>query len=110
VTTASVRFGSGAIGSFATTSLLPAAHLVGLETVSEGLALTLEVLDHRLTIWRGSEQAILRPQTVFETPYVAQDRAFIDAVQGKQNRIRSTYADALLTHRATMAATRLAAR
>jgi predicted dehydrogenase len=108
VTSASVRFASGAIGSMATTSLLPAAHRVGLETVSEGMALTLEVLEHRLTVWRGPESTIVRPPTTFETPYIAQNRAFIDAVQGKQNRIRSSYQDALLTHRATMAATRLA--
>jgi hypothetical protein len=37
-----------------------------------------------------------------------QNRAFIDAVQGKPNRIRSSYDDALLTHHLTIAATRLA--
>jgi myo-inositol 2-dehydrogenase/D-chiro-inositol 1-dehydrogenase len=110
VTSAAVRFASGAIGSVATTSLLPAAHRVGLEAICDGVALTLEVLDHRLTIWRGSESTILRPPTSFETPYAAQNRAFIDAVQGKPNRIRSPYEDALRTHRATMAATRLASR
>lgn len=107
VTATSVRFESGAIGSFATTSLLPAAHRVGLETVSEDLALTLEILNHRLTISGKGEPTTVKTPTVFETPYVAQNRAFIDAVQGKPNLIRSSYADALLTHRATMAATRL---
>jgi hypothetical protein len=37
-----------------------------------------------------------------------QNRAFIDAVQGKPNRIRSSYDDALLTHLVTLGASRLA--
>jgi myo-inositol 2-dehydrogenase / D-chiro-inositol 1-dehydrogenase len=50
----------------------------------------------------------LAPASTFDTPYQLANRAFIDAVQGKPNRIRSTYADALLTHHVTLAATRLA--
>jgi predicted dehydrogenase len=37
-------------------------------------------------------------------PFVREDRAFIDAVQGKENRIRAPYAEALKTHRITTAA------
>jgi len=108
VTATSVRFASGAIGSFSTTSLLAAAHRVELETVSDGMALTLQVLDHRLVVRQGTETITLAPPSVFDTPYELQNRAFIDAVQGKPNRIRSSYDDALLTHRLTLAATRLA--
>jgi predicted dehydrogenase len=108
VTETSVRFASGAIGTFATSSLLRGPHHVGLETVSDGMVLTLEVLDHRLVVRRGGETMTLAPASTFDTPYQLQDRAFIDAVQGKPNQIRSTYADALLTHRVTLAATRLA--
>jgi hypothetical protein len=46
--------------------------------------------------------------SVFDTPYELQNRAFIDAVQGKPNRIRSSYDDALLTHLVTLGASRLA--
>lgn len=108
VTETSVRFASGAIGSFTTTSLLPGPHHVGLETVSDGMAMTLQVLDHRLVVRRGGETMTLAPASTFDTPYRLANRAFIDAVQGKSNRIRSTYADALLTHHLTLAATRLA--
>ena len=108
VTETSVRFASGAIGSFSTTSLLPGPHRVELETISDGMALTLAVLDHRLVVRRGAEAVTLAPPSEFDTPYERQDRAFIDAVQGKPNRIRSPYQDALLTHNLTLAASRLA--
>jgi predicted dehydrogenase len=32
-------------------------------------------------------------------PFIREDRNFIDAVQGKPNRIRVPYTEALLTHR-----------
>jgi predicted dehydrogenase len=108
VTETSVRFDSGAVGTFATSSLLPGPHHVGLEIVSDGMAMTLEVLDHRLVVRRSGETMALAPASTFDTPYQLANRAFIDAVQGKPNRIRSTYADALLTHHVTLAATRLA--
>ena len=108
ITQTSVRFASGAVGSFSTTSLLGAAHRVELETVSDGMALTLAVLDHRLVVRLGTETTTFAPPSEFDTPYQAQNRAFIDAVQGKPNRIRSTYDDALLTHHLTLAASRLA--
>jgi predicted dehydrogenase len=109
VTQTSVRFASGALGSFSTTSLLPGPHRVGLDIVSDGMALTLDVLDHRLTVRLGKETMTLASHSGFEMPYQLQNRAFIDAVQGKPNRIRSPYDDALLTHRLTLAASRLAA-
>jgi predicted dehydrogenase len=108
VTETSVRFTSGAVGTFATSSLLPEPYHVGLETVSDGMVMTLEVLDHRLVVRRGGETMTLAPASTFDTPYQLQNRAFIDAVQGKPNLIRSSYADALLTHHVTLAATRLA--
>jgi predicted dehydrogenase len=108
VTQTSIRFASGAVGAISTTCLLDTAHRVEIEAISEHTALTLEVLDARLSVRRGSEIVIHRPASTFETPYERQNRAFVDAVQGKPNRIRSSYADALLTHRATLAASRLA--
>jgi predicted dehydrogenase len=108
VTQTSLLFASGAIGSIETTCLLDGPHGVGLETVSDGLGLTLEVLEHRLVIRYGSQTTVFQPPSTFDTPYQHQDRAFIDAVQGKPNRIRSPYDDALLTHRLTLAASRLA--
>ena len=41
-------------------------------------------------------------------PFVREDRDFIDAVQGKANKIRASYRDALETHRVTTAASRSA--
>jgi predicted dehydrogenase len=108
VTETSVRFASGAIGSFSTTSLLAGPHRVGLDIVSDGLGLTLEILEPRLVVQLGKETTTIAPPSQFETPYRLQDRAFIDAVQGKPNRIRSPYDDALLTHHVTLAASRLA--
>ncbi len=109
VTDTSVRFATGAIGSFATTSLLAGPLRVGLDIVADGLGLTLEVLEHRLAVRIGAETTTLAPPSNFDTPYELQNRAFIDAVQGKPNRIRSPYDDALLTHHVTLAASRLAA-
>jgi predicted dehydrogenase len=108
VTETSVRFASGAIGSFSTTSLLDGPHRVELDMVSDGLALTLEVLNARLVVRLGTETTTLAPPSEFDTPYELQNRAFIDAVQGKPNRIRSSYDDALLTHHLTLSASRLA--
>lgn len=108
VTETSVRFASGAIGSFSTTSLLAGPHRVELDMVSDGLALTLEVLNARLVVRLGIETTTLAPPSEFDTPYELQNRAFIDAVQGKPNRIRSSYDDALLTHHLTLSASRLA--
>jgi predicted dehydrogenase len=108
VTQTSLRFASGAIGSISTTCLLDGGQKVGLETVSDGMAMALEILDPRLVVQLGPETTTYRPRSSFDTPYERQDRAFIDAVRGKPNRIRSPYDDALLTHRLTMAASRLA--
>ena len=108
VTETSVRFASGAIGSFSTTSLLASTHRVELDMISDGMALTLEVLNHRLVVRLGTETTTLAPPSEFDTPYQLQNRAFIDAVQGKPNRIRSPYDDSLLTHHLTLAASRLA--
>jgi myo-inositol 2-dehydrogenase/D-chiro-inositol 1-dehydrogenase len=108
VTETSVRFASGAIGSFSTTSLLAGPHRVELDMISDGMALTLQVLDHRLVVRLGTETTTLAPPSEFDTPYRLQNRAFIDAVQGKPSKIRSSYDDALLTHHLTISASRLA--
>ncbi len=41
-------------------------------------------------------------------PFMREDRAFIDAVQGKPNRIRAPYAEALKTFELTYVATQSA--
>jgi predicted dehydrogenase len=108
VTETAVRFASGAIGSFSTTSLLATAHRVELETISDDMALTLGVLEHRLVVRLGEDVTTLASPSEPDEPYQQQNRAFIDAVQGKANRIRSSYDDALLTHHVTLGASRLA--
>ena len=60
VTETTVRFDSGAVGSFSTTSLLPGLHRAGLDIMSDGLALTLEVLDPRLIVREGTEPKTIK--------------------------------------------------
>jgi predicted dehydrogenase len=101
---AMLRFASGAIGSIASTCLLNWPHRIGLHLFCDGMAIELSEFDLMVDVGKG------RPlQRAEGDPFVREDRDFIDAVQGKPNRIRVPYAEALRTHRlATMAA--LAAR
>lgn len=98
-TAATVTFRSGAVGTFASTCLLNWTHRVGLHLFGEGLAV--EVGEHEVMIDVGQG----RPVTPAHLdPVVVEDRDFVDAVQGKENRVRVPYAEALKTHRLTLAA------
>ena len=100
-TAALVTFESGAVGTFASTCLLGWTHRVGLHLFGDALAV--EVGEHEVMMDVGQG----RPVTPGHLdPVVAEDRDFIDAVQGKQNRVRVPYAEALRTHRLTLAAQR----
>lgn len=97
VSAATVKFTSGGIGSFSSTHVLKASYRVGLHLFAENLALELSaasliVDDGRTrTEYRAEGDATQR-----------EDRAFLDAVRsGDTSRIKSTYADALRTHRVT---------
>ncbi|GMA15459.1 Gfo/Idh/MocA family oxidoreductase (plasmid) [Deinococcus metallilatus] len=103
VTAATLHFASGAIGTVASTCLLNWPHRIGLHLYAEGLALELSEFELMVDVGRG------RPvQRAEGDPFVREDRAFIDAVQGKPNVIRAPYAEALKTHRLTLAAARSA--
>jgi predicted dehydrogenase len=98
VTTATLRFCSGALGTLSTTCLLGWKQRVGLELVADGL--WLRVGEDGLEIREGGANPI--EEVVAADPAaarVAVDRAFIDAVRGIGDDVRVPYAEALRTHR-----------
>ncbi|RIK41854.1 MAG: hypothetical protein DCC55_10605 [Chloroflexi bacterium] len=98
-TAVTLRFASGAVGTMASTCLLNWPHRIGLHLFCEGMAIELSEFEIMIDVGRG------RPTRRAEgDPFVREDRAFIDAVQGKPNRIRASYGEALKTHRVTTAA------
>ncbi len=101
VTSATLHFASGAIGNMASTCLTHWPHRIGLHLFCDGLAIELTEFEIMIDVGRG------RPVRRAEgDPFLREDRAFVDAVQGKAADVRATYADALRTHRVTIAATR----
>ncbi len=103
VSTASLLFESGAVANFASTCLLNWNHRVALHLFGDGLAIELTDRDLMVDVGRG------RPVRGAEgDPVWREDRDFIDAVQGKENRIRCPYAEAVATHRLALAVVRSA--
>jgi predicted dehydrogenase len=102
-----LAFESGAIGSLATTRLLDRRHRAGLEAFSVGRSLALEVIPHRLVVAEGGRTTDIASAHDFLGPYRRQDRAFIDAILGRANDIRSPWDDALRTHLLALEASRL---
>lgn len=100
VTTAILRFQSGALGNISSTCLLGWTHRVGLHLFGEGLVIELSEHEIMIDIGQGRPVKPLQADPVF-----GEDRDFIDAVLGRENRIRVPYHEALLTHRLTVAAT-----
>lgn len=98
VSTASLRFASGAIGNLGSTCLLNWGHRVGLHLFGEGLAL--ELGEREIMVDVGAGRPVQHSQL---DPVWHEDRDFIDAVQGQANRIRCSYAEALKTHRVALA-------
>ena len=98
VTTATLRFLNGALGTLSTTCLLGWKQRAGLELVADGLWLS--VGEHGLAIREGGTNPV--EELVAADPAaarVAVDRAFIDAVRGIGDDVRVPYAEALQTHR-----------
>ena len=96
VSVATLDFAGGAVGTMASTCLLNWPHRIALHLFSEGMAIELTEFDMMVDVGRG------RPVEKAEgDPFVREDRDFIDAVQGKENKIRAPYAEALKTHRLT---------
>lgn len=98
MSTATLTFASGAIANFASTCLLNWNHRVGLHLFGEGLAVELTDRDVMIDLGRGRPVRGNRGDPVWH-----QDRDFIDAVQGKANRIRCPYPEALDTLRLAVA-------
>jgi len=98
VTTATLRFHSGALGTLSTTCLLGWKQRAGLELVAEGLWLS--VGEDGLTVRESGDEPF--QERVAADPAaarVAVDRTFVDAVRGIGNDVRVPYAEALRTHR-----------
>lgn len=105
-TAVSMRFAGGAVGTLAATCLLGWKHRAGLEVYADGLALSLsedcmEVRDgagdpHRRSVDPDAVKA-------------AADRAFVDAVLGRSDDVRTPYSEALRTHRLACAVAESAA-
>ena len=100
VSTASLRFASGAVANFASTCLLGWSHRVALHLFGDKLAI--ELTDRDLMVDTGRGRPV---RGNGGDPVWHEDRDFIDAVQGKENRIRCPYAEALATHRLALAVT-----
>jgi predicted dehydrogenase len=94
----SLRFESGAVGSVSSARVLPGRHRVGIQLVGDGYALELTeraIADHELSVTTVDGTVSERSR---QDPIAAEDRAFLDAVAGRGDDVRSPYADALLTH------------
>ena len=96
--TAALRFASGAIANLSATCLLRWSHRVGLHVFADGLAL--ELTDHDLMVDVGRGRPV---RSADGDPVWRQDRAFLDAVKGEENRIRAPYAEAVQTHLVALA-------
>ena len=103
VSVATLRFDSGALGTVSSTCLLPGPHRVGLHLFCEGLAV--EMSRENLVVDDGKRRRVYERQG---DPIAREDRDFVDAVRGVENRIRAPYAEALQTHRLAIAAARSA--
>ncbi|WP_220432150.1 glycosyltransferase [Falsirhodobacter xinxiangensis] len=103
-TTATLRFAGGAIANLSATCILRWNHRIGLHVFADALAL--EITDHDIMVDVGRGRPVRRAEG---DPVWRQDRDFIDAVQGRENRIRCPYAEALQTHRVALAISKSAA-
>ena len=101
--TATLRFASGAIANLSATCLLRWGHRIGLHVFADALAIELTDHDIMVDVGRG------RPTRGAEgDPVWREDRAFVDAVLGGENRIRTPYAEAVQTHLVALAVARSA--
>ncbi|SNS20396.1 Predicted dehydrogenase [Geodermatophilus saharensis] len=102
--TASLRFAGGALASFSTTCLAPRGYRIGLQVVAPGLGL--ELTEHELRIADADgERTVERAAD----PIEAEDAAFVAAVRGEGDDVRTPYAEALRTHRLAVAVAQAAA-
>jgi predicted dehydrogenase len=93
-TTSTVRFRSGAVGSFSSTCLLRGGYRMAVELFAPGLALRLTERDLLVVDADGERTVSPEVDAVLEA-----DREFIAAVRGEDADLRAPYDDALRTHR-----------
>lgn len=101
VSVATLCFETGAVGTIASTCLLNWHHRIGLHLFCS--AMVLEISEWEIMIDVGQGRPVTSAQG---DPFVHEDRDFVDAVQGKENRIRVPYREALRTHRLATSAER----
>ncbi|MET8526824.1 Gfo/Idh/MocA family oxidoreductase [Micromonospora sp. NPDC005172] len=99
VTTATLRFASGAVGTLSAACVLGWKHRAGLEILADGLALSLGEDGLLIRDSDGERHVPADP----EAARVAVDRAFVDAVRGVGDDVRVPYAEALNTQRLALA-------
>ena len=104
VCTAALRFSSGAVGSFSNSCLLPRAQRIGVELVAPGLGLWLT--EHQLVVTDADGERTVHRGV---DPFAAEDRAFVAAVRGEGDDVRTSYREALRTHRLAVAVATAAA-
>jgi predicted dehydrogenase/glycosyltransferase involved in cell wall biosynthesis/threonine dehydrogenase-like Zn-dependent dehydrogenase len=98
VTTASLTFETGVVANIASTCVLGWNHRVGLHIFADKLAIELTDREIMVDVGRG------RPVRGADgDPVWREDRDFIDAVRGGDNRIRCPYIEALASHRLALA-------
>jgi predicted dehydrogenase len=90
-----LRFANGAVGSLVATCLLRRKHRAGLEVYADGLALTLA--EDGMTIQTHDAEPRWEPVDPDEAKRAA-DRAFVDAVLGREPATLVPYAEAHRTH------------
>jgi predicted dehydrogenase len=93
-TAAVVRFETGAVATFAATSMLEVQHRASLDLFGAGLVL--ELGENSLVVDDGRSRRAHEPS---EDPRVAVDREFLEAVRGERPATRAPYGEALRTHR-----------
>jgi myo-inositol 2-dehydrogenase/D-chiro-inositol 1-dehydrogenase len=103
VSTTTLRFASGAVGSVSSSCLLRRGHRIGLELICEGLAL--ELSETTLVIDDGRSRQVVEAA---RDARAAADRDFVSAVRGQPAAVRAPYAEALRSHRIALAAARAA--
>jgi predicted dehydrogenase len=103
VSTATLRFASGAVGSVSSSCLLRRGHRIGLELVCEGLVL--ELTETELAVDDGRSRQVV---PAARDARAAADRDFVAAVRGEPAAVRVPYAEALRSHRLALAVARAA--
>jgi predicted dehydrogenase len=94
VTASTLRFDTGAVGSFTSTCLLPGGYRIAVELIAPGLLVRLSERDLVVVDQDGERRLEAQVDPVREL-----DAAFLAAVRGEDGGVRTPYADALLTHR-----------